>query len=334
MDSLLDTYLAAGGEDTEKLLEDLLVEEAEPRIRKVILRKLGPECPDLDDICAEVLVEAAAQLRAWKDPGTRRRVASFADYVAACSFNAASEYLRRKHPRWRRMRDRIQYLLRHDPRLAVWQSARGWLGGVVRWKGQNSVAPVPSLDDCERARSLQPADSLHAVLRIAGGAVELDALVELAAHLWGEVLDQHGPVDMEPSASPRFDEQIDQRRYAERLWQEIVALPQKQRQALLLNFTADGLDVFLLFGVISFRSFADAVAIEAQELASLWKNLPLDDLTIAARLQATRQQVINLRKSARKRLANRLQANTDSRFASSRKGQNSGAPDGTRLERL
>jgi RNA polymerase sigma factor (sigma-70 family) len=320
MDSLLDTYLAAGGEETEKLLEDLLVEEAEPRIRKVILRKLGPECPDIDDVCAEVLVEAAAQLRAWKGPGASRGIGSFADYVAACSFNAASEYLRRKYPRWRRMRDRIHYLLRHDPRLAVWESARGWLGGVARWKGQDSVAPVPSLDDCERARNLRPADSLNAVLLMAEGAVELDALVELAARLWGVALDRQGSDRGEPAAAPRFDEHIDQRRYAERLWQEILALPQRQRQALLLNIPTDGLDVFLLFGVISFRSLADAVAIEAQEFALLWKGLPLDDLTIAARLQATRQQVINLRKSARKRLANRLRANTDGRFASSRKG--------------
>jgi hypothetical protein len=38
----------------------------------------------------------------------------------------------------------------------------------------------------------------------------------------------------------------------------------------------------------------------------LWKELPLDDLTIAGRLGATRQQVINLRKSARARLVRRL----------------------------
>lgn len=317
MDSLLDTYLASGGEATERLLEDLLVAEAEPRIRKVVLRKLGPECPDLDDVCADILVEAAAQLRAWKQAGDRGRIENFADYVAGCSFNAASEYLRRKYPRWRRLRDRIYYLLRHDPRLAVWQSARGWLGGLARWKGQNSVAAAPSLDDCAHARKLSPADSLNTVLGMVGGAVELDALVELLSHLWGEALDAQGYDQTEQAVSPQFDEHIDQCRYAERLWQEILALPERQRQALLLNFTADGLDVFLLLGVISFRSLATALSVDAQELAVLWKQMPLDDLTIAARLQLTRQQVINLRKSARKRLTNRIQANTTAGFASS-----------------
>jgi hypothetical protein len=41
-------------------------------------------------------------------------------------------------------------------------------------------------------------------------------------------------------------------------------------------------------------------------LRTLLTRLPLDDLTIAARLGLTRQQVINLRKSARLRLARRL----------------------------
>src|SRR5208337_421420 len=131
MDSLLEPFLAASGEVTERVLEDLLVAEAQPRIRKVILRKLGPDCPDIDDVFADVLVEAAERLRMWKAGGVDCVVDSFANYVAACSFNAASEYLRRKYPLWRRMRDRIHYLLRHDSRLAIWESPRGWLCGRV-----------------------------------------------------------------------------------------------------------------------------------------------------------------------------------------------------------
>jgi len=320
MDSLLEGFLAASGDDTDSLLEDLLVNEAGPRIRKVILRKLGPDCPDIDDVCADVLLEAAGQLRAWKAARMDRPVDNFSSYVAACSFNAASEYLRRKYPRWRRLRDRIHYLLRHDNRLAAWESANGWLCGLNQWNVQGSAAPLPSSDQCDDARGLQPADSLHAVFTTAGAAVELDALVDLAAQLWGEVLDQKGPELAEQSAAPGFDEEIDQKRYAQCLWQEILELPERQRQALLLNMKSDGLDVFLLFGVASFRTLAEAVAMDAVEFATLWKTLPLDDLTIAARFQATRQQVINLRKSARKRLANRMPPNIQGRFASLRGG--------------
>jgi hypothetical protein len=44
----------------------------------------------------------------------------------------------------------------------------------------------------------------------------------------------------------------------------------------------------------------------AEEFASLWSRLPIDDITLAEQLDCTRQQVINLRMSARKRLRNRL----------------------------
>ena len=51
---------------------------------------------------------------------------------------------------------------------------------------------------------------------------------------------------------------------------------------------------------------AAALEIPERDLARLWPDLPLDDLWIAARMGITRQQVINLRKSGRARLARRL----------------------------
>ena len=48
----------------------------------------------------------------------------------------------------------------------------------------------------------------------------------------------------------------------------------------------------------------DIVSLEA--LAALWHALPLPDNDVALRLDCTRQQVINLRMAARKRLVNRL----------------------------
>ena len=42
------------------------------------------------------------------------------------------------------------------------------------------------------------------------------------------------------------------------------------------------------------------------DFAEVWKDLPWSDLRIAERLGITRQQVINLRKCARERLARRM----------------------------
>ena len=49
-----------------------------------------------------------------------------------------------------------------------------------------------------------------------------------------------------------------------------------------------------------------ALEIPAPEFEQLWSQLPLDDLRLAAYLGATRQQVINLRKTARGRLLKRM----------------------------
>ncbi len=123
-------------------------------------------------------MQATECLRDWKAVTEVCAVERFANYIASCSFNAASEYLRRKYPHWRRLRDRIHYLLRHDSRLAVWESAQsGWLCGLSKWKGQDSTAPLTPPDRWNEARGLRPADSLHTIFQLAGEPVEFDALV-------------------------------------------------------------------------------------------------------------------------------------------------------------
>jgi RNA polymerase sigma factor (sigma-70 family) len=94
------------------------------------------------------------------------------------------------------------------------------------------------------------------------------------------------------------------------LWREIRELPARQAVALLLSLRDEkGREVVSLFpltGTATLREIAAAIALPAERFAGLWSRLPLDDLSIAELLGATRQQVINLRKSARERLARRL----------------------------
>ncbi len=58
--------------------------------------------------------------------------------------------------------------------------------------------------------------------------------------------------------------------------------------------------------VATLREIAETLEIPPEQFAELWLQLPLDDATIAGLLDLTQQQVINLRKSARERLARRL----------------------------
>jgi hypothetical protein len=98
--------------------------------------------------------------------------------------------------------------------------------------------------------------------------------------------------------------------FLQQAWQEICSLPIKQRIALLLNLRDESgggiLVAFPASGVATIRKIAHALEMSPEKLASLWKDLPLDDLRIAQLLGVTRQQVINLRKCSRERLHRRF----------------------------
>jgi hypothetical protein len=92
----------------------------------------------------------------------------------------------------------------------------------------------------------------------------------------------------------------------ELLWREVLGQTVRHRNALLLSARGpSGAAVWLVvdLGVASFREVAGALETSPEELAELWNRLPLDDREIAARLGLDRQQVINLRCTARERLA-------------------------------
>jgi DNA-directed RNA polymerase specialized sigma24 family protein len=157
---------------------------------------------------------------------------------------------------------------------------------------------------------------VRAVARRLDGGIELDEMVEAVGVVMGitdvaPAVDDGVPLaDRLEAAEPSALERLTEREALARLWTEVLALPVRQRMALLLNLRgADGsglLGLLPLMGIATLRAIAAALEMQAHELATLWKGLPLEDARIAERLGLTRQQVINLRKSARERLARRL----------------------------
>ncbi|HEV7509848.1 MAG TPA: sigma-70 family RNA polymerase sigma factor [Thermoanaerobaculia bacterium] len=104
--------------------------------------------------------------------------------------------------------------------------------------------------------------------------------------------------------------ELRQRDQLQALWTEIRRLPPRQCTALMLNLRdEDGCGAVALFpltGTATMREIAEVLGMPAEQFAELWNHLPMDDASIAELLGVTRQQVINLRKSARARLARRL----------------------------
>jgi hypothetical protein len=167
-----------------------------------------------------------------------------------------------------------------------------------------------------------PIQVLTAIFEWAGRPIEIDDLVSLAAELWrikDQVPQSDSDTDLSSIPDPRPRDRLgeaashaEQRLYLERLWAEICQLPLEQRTALLLNLRdpqESSLIVLLSeIGVATVREVAVALTLPVEAFAKLWNDLPLDDSTIARHLSVTRQQVINYRLSARRRLSRRMKS--------------------------
>ena len=345
-DDLLRLYLAArGAAEAERLLDELVTGRAAPVIRSAVahgLRTRGAgdvrARQDAEDVCGEVALRLVSRLRGLRrDPAAGGHIESFKGYVAVTAYNCCHDYLRRRHPRRHDLKNKLRYLFTHDPRFALWEGRSGVLVcGPARLRpahGQEAVVPAAPPhalwgEDDFAARRLGGRDPrrlslpelVAAVFEGARAPLELDALVEGIAELLGLVEPSEQERASAAGASVVRDEQPGQvaaserRAYLVRLWEEILTLPERQRAALLLNLK-DGagnsqLELLVLTGVTTLRGIAAALELSPEEFAELWRDLPLDDNTIAGRLGLARQQVINLRKSARERLARRMKASS------------------------
>ena len=274
--------------------------QARPIVRHVVVRRLGWSNPNTDDVCAHAMLQLARR------PGDER---SSPDYVSTVAHHACDHYLRARYPlRWR-LRNRLRYALEHDPSFALTKTADGvWLCGMAG-SLERPRGTTPDRGQLVAGDPRRPQQLLRQVFDRSGGPLELTAVVDVAASAWGvPLLAQETLDDVEnvADARPAVDVVLDQRREAERLWGHIQELPGRQRQALLLNLRYDALCELVATGIASMRAIAEAVEMTAEALAEIWNDVPLPDNAIAERLGCTRQQVINLRMSARKRLGNRL----------------------------
>jgi DNA-directed RNA polymerase specialized sigma24 family protein len=309
MDAALERFLAARDADADETLGRLLSTHATPIIRRVITSRLGHSNNDADDVCSQVVMQLMLRLRQGRKDGDLNAIDAFDRYIAAAAHHGCDHHLRGKYPlRWQ-LRNRIRYALEHDLRWAIWKSLDStWMCGKAGWETRAPGVP-PAGSDLAGVEAQQVRNLLARTFQLTGGPLPLWVVVDLAAAVWAvpsrPYHDDTG-IEAVPDDRPWIDAEMTQRARAERLWVEIRDLPVRQRQALLLNLKDDGLTLFLATGTASLRAVAEALDMTVETLAALWNDLPLSDNEVATRLGCTRQQVINLRMSARKRLSNRL----------------------------
>jgi DNA-directed RNA polymerase specialized sigma24 family protein len=329
---------------SEVLLALLVYEHAEPVIRNIIRGKLRVSFSATDgsqsnqdalDIGNDVHTLLLTQLRSIKACPNGKSISNFSSYVAAVTYNACYRYLREKYPQRTRLKNRVRYLLTHNDAFVVWETRqREWLCGFALWRAQEmkpaQVGRLQQLRDNPEAIKTQGltavdlpgpapnAGALTAIFNWADGPVELDLLVTVISELYGikdDIRESQGGEEDDGRLTELTDgsdlsAEVEQRHYLRKLWAEICQLPPRQRAALLLNlrdFQGRGVVALLpLTGVATMRQIADALGMTAETFAGVWNDLPLEDAIIGEYLSITRQQVVNLRKCARQRLARRM----------------------------
>ena len=328
--TLLPFLDASSAPEEAAALARLNAEQIEPTIRRGLGFKLRLHRPqsdqnrhELEEIYNDIQLRLLKRLRALKEDPERNQIVNLRGYVATVTRNTCDEYLRHLYPLRRSLKDKVRRHVLSHSEFALWENAEhNWLAGLSGSQVEDHVrANVSELQDRLKlelqnvdVQRLELHDLLTTIFSVANAPLELDQLTELVAGFWGVEDHEAEPVDGSTDDQLYADINpatiIERRQSLELLWREICQLPRRQRVALLLNLrNPHGINVITLLpatGVATFEQIALVLEIPVAEFEHLWARLPLDDLHLADYLGATRQQVINLRKTARERLLKRL----------------------------
>lgn len=338
MDQLLVAFIEATDEEqADHCLAALIDEHAVPIVKEILGSTLrfylynngATETQDANDLFNDIIANLLSRLRQLRRDA-HGVIADFRGYIAATAYNACNLYLRQKYPRRSRLKNRLRYLLTHDATFALWNDSSGLLCGFAQWRDQSPGTPHNVFekirqDPSEWTQSVglasvgidraQLASLLNALFQSCGSPIKLDELVNIVADICREKDQPDESLDTAMNlAAPSldFDSVLEQQHLLALLWQEICQLPRRQRLALLLNFRDGGghelVSLLPSTRTATMEQIAETLEFPLVDFLELWNKLPLDDLTIADLLGATRQQVINLRKCARERLERRLSA--------------------------
>jgi DNA-directed RNA polymerase specialized sigma24 family protein len=327
----LEAYVSATNEsESAEMLAALLDQVIDPQIRSLVRNKLHVTLRTADDskanqdaldLVGDIRGLILKKLGALRAAATGQQIADLDAYVRTVAANSINHSFRQRYPRRLRLKNQLRYLLSHDARFAIWQDAHGdWLCGMAGCT-ETAVSPSRLFDHAARAfenspGSLENSDISEIVRKVFDGltgAAHFRDLVSVIYDLWrieepSEVAEEAGYNAVDRNW--QLQEKLEQGAFLKAIWDAIGELPVRHRAALLLNLRdrdGDGLIALLpATRVASIAEIARQLEFPLEQFAAIWHELPWDDNRIAQYLGLTRQQVINLRQSARATLRRRM----------------------------
>ena len=332
-DTALLPFLNAKGKDTENALADLIAEQIQPTIEKTLRAKLrvslkpsdfNPSNQDALELLSEIKLLLISELGKLKTNSNGRVIYNLSAYVTAVTINSYRQFLRTKYPLRQQLKNKLRYLLTHHPKFSLWENERGeWLCGFK----QNKKAEITHPPDAETIQTgiaetinqnnlreiAKILDLMFTIFDYVKVPLPFNELLLIVAEIQG-IKDRKETLDSEifsisekfAASEDKIQIEIEYQENLKKVWAEVCLLPVRHRLALLLNLKDKQGDCIIrllpLLRIASIREIAETLEFSPGEFASVWNELPWDDLKISEFMNLTRQQVINLRQSARMRL--------------------------------
>ncbi len=326
--------------DSQRELLVLVHEHAEPRMRAIILARLGSYLTssihpcEYEELYSDAKTRLVTYLQELKEDLQARPCRDFHGYVAAIAHNVCHDYFRELYPARARLHKSIRDLLQVHPSFASWKSRdqnKGeWFCGFHHWRGQKSSSRSSSW----LRRFYENPQSVTETLACGSDIqwMETDALLASIFNEIGEpitvtdvvnvVSDIRGVKDI-PLASfdadgsslslrvsdskLRVDSVLEMRGPLTRFWQGLCKLPRDQFRAYLLyardNSGEDLISLFLAAAIATEAEIAALMGMTLDRFRDLRLNrLPLDNEGISKILGIKVERVYKLRFRAGKRL--------------------------------
>ena len=228
--SLLPFLTADDAREEAAALARLNTEQIEPIVKRGVGYKLGfyrprnggnSHRPEFDEIYNDIQVRLLMRLRALKQDPAQNRIANLRGYVATVTRNTCDEYLRRKYPLRRSLKDRVRHHLHSHSEFVVWEDAEHNLVAGLSARHDRACAAADHLPVTgsqlrevlheefadRRFSATATQDLLSAIFAIANAPLDLDQLTALVAELWAIEDLPPEPLDANVSAAGRYANQ-------------------------------------------------------------------------------------------------------------------------------
>ena len=322
LNQLFETFRVTPHEtEADQKLHEMMIDYVTPLISGIVEYKLrrakgAVARMEAEDVIGNVLLQVLSTLRQCRKAPRDLPILNLRNYLATVAYNACNLHFRRKFPNRQALKSKLRYILAHHQRFALWKINGKFVCGYAGWKGK--ITLTQSDLNKQELSSFDLIAQLHLVFSYVEAPLEFEGLVNYLMDTMNqerqprEVPESSGLLHVLPARSAETEKHLINLQYLQRIWRLIRELPYKQRVALLLHLRDDQGEVLTLFSanIANAREIAETIKISAEEFEDIWNKLPFDDLRIGQILGATRQQVINLRKSARERLSRRLAGST------------------------